>query len=119
MHALQTHESAPAGMNQMILDLVLNFHAWSTARPEFETAHAGDTLMDEAQRVLATEREQGMSLFSFGMNCHGRPPSSSFCGLCLYLTVSSYQRIFDTFPTHLTHLARIYSPMSSPFSRLL
>lgn len=69
MHALQTHESAPAGMNQMILDLVLNFHAWSTARPEFETAHAGDTLMDEAQRVLATEREQGMSLFSFGMNC--------------------------------------------------
>lgn len=99
----------------MILDLVLNFHAWSTARPEFETAHAGDTLMDEAQRVLATEREQGMSLFSFGMNCHRRPPSSSFCGLCLYLTVSPYQRIFDTFPTHLTHLARIYSPMSSPF----
>lgn len=97
----------------MILDLVLNFHAWSTARPEFETAHAGDTLMDEAQRVLATEREQGTSLFSFGMKCY-RPTSSSSSSSC-----GSYYRfalsIHYTFGAHI--LTNFLSVFLSIFHR--
>ena len=51
----------------MLLELVLEFHAWSTSRPEFESASAGDALLDETQSIMNIEREQGMSLFSFGM----------------------------------------------------
>lgn len=96
----------------MILDLVLNFHAWSTARPEFETAHAGDTLMDEAQRVLATEREQGTSLFSFGMKCY-RPTSSSSSSYSSSSSCGSYYlfalSIHYTFGAHiLTNFYRFF-----------
>ena len=56
-----------AELNQMLLDLILEFHAWSTSRPEFESASAGDALLDETQSIMNIEREQGMSLFSFGM----------------------------------------------------
>lgn len=100
----------------MILDLVLNFHAWSTARPEFETAHAGDTLMDEAQRVLATEREQGTSLFSFGMKCY-RPTSSSSssCGSYYLFALS----IHYTFGAHiLTNFYRFFFPFFTEQNRL-
>lgn len=51
----------------MILDLVLEFHAWATSRPEYESALTGDTLYDEIQKVQDIEREQGTFKFFFGM----------------------------------------------------
>ena len=65
----------------MLLELILEFHAWSTSRPEFESASAGDALLDETQSIMNIEREQGMSLFSFGMGViiqslrHSWPPA--------------------------------------------
>lgn len=64
----------------MILDVLLNFHTWSSSRPEYETANAADTLLDQTQRVMATEEEQGMSLFFFRYGCY-HPTSSSFCDM--------------------------------------
>lgn len=85
----------------MILDVILNFHAWSSSRPEYETAIAGDTLLDETQRVMATEEEQGMSLFSFGMDAiiQLSPPSTSDIASPFHSIAGIY----------LTFVARIYS----------
>ncbi|KAH8113923.1 hypothetical protein DFH11DRAFT_283148 [Phellopilus nigrolimitatus] len=54
-------------LHQLLLELVLEFHAWSTSRPELESTAAGDALFEETQAVLNTEREQGMLSFLFGM----------------------------------------------------
>ena len=56
-------------MQQMLLDLILEVHAWSTSKPENESAAAGDALFEEAQNILRREQEQGMF--------------SSFCGMPL------------------------------------
>ncbi|KLO13352.1 hypothetical protein SCHPADRAFT_828187 [Schizopora paradoxa] len=57
-------------LNSMLLSFVLKFHSWSTSRPAVETAAAGSKLSDDAQNIIAIEKEQGMSQFRpsfFGM----------------------------------------------------
>lgn len=53
-------------LHQMLLNLLLEFHAWSTSRPDHESAVAGDTLFEETQALLSREKEQGMSPSFFG-----------------------------------------------------
>lgn len=46
----------------MILDLMLNFHAWSTARPTHESDATADKLEKDINSIMETEKEQGRSL---------------------------------------------------------
>ena len=54
-------------LHEKLLELILELHAWSTSRPELESTAAGDILVDEAQSIINTEREQGMLSILFGM----------------------------------------------------
>ena len=45
----------------MILELMLEFHAWSSARPIREAERAADTLEKEINGIIETEKEQGTS----------------------------------------------------------
>ncbi|KAL5499008.1 hypothetical protein ACEPAH_1526 [Sanghuangporus vaninii] len=47
-------------LHQQLLDLILEFHAWSTSRPDSETASAGEALVEEARVIQRLEEEQGM-----------------------------------------------------------
>ncbi|OCB84009.1 hypothetical protein A7U60_g8680 [Sanghuangporus baumii] len=49
-----------AELHQQLLDLILEFHAWSTSRPDSETASAGEALVEEARVIQRLEEEQGM-----------------------------------------------------------
>ena len=48
-------------LNVMLLELMLEFHAWSTARPAHESDTAADTLEKEVKVVIELEKEQGTS----------------------------------------------------------
>lgn len=45
----------------MLLSLMLEFHAWSTARPSLENDKNADELEQEINTLLETEKEQGRS----------------------------------------------------------
>ncbi|KAL5481032.1 hypothetical protein ACEPAI_9973 [Sanghuangporus weigelae] len=47
-------------LHQQLLDLILEFHAWSMSRPDSETATAGEALVEEARVIQRLEEEQGM-----------------------------------------------------------
>ncbi|KAI5120084.1 hypothetical protein M0805_001241 [Coniferiporia weirii] len=47
--------------HQQLLEFLLEFHAWSTSRPELESATAGDALFEETQAILNVEGEQESS----------------------------------------------------------
>ncbi|KZT04478.1 uncharacterized protein LAESUDRAFT_814078 [Laetiporus sulphureus 93-53] len=47
-------------LNDMLLEVMLEFHAWSTARPSFESDRAADALEKEVKTVMDMEKEQGM-----------------------------------------------------------
>jgi hypothetical protein len=62
----------------MLLDLILEVHAWSTSKPESESAAVGDALFQEAQNILQREQEQGMFSFFVGMpvlSAYNVPPN--------------------------------------------
>ncbi|EMD35492.1 hypothetical protein CERSUDRAFT_96608 [Gelatoporia subvermispora B] len=42
--------------------LMLEFHAWSSARPSYESDHTADALESEVKSVIEMEKEQGTSL---------------------------------------------------------
>ncbi|OCH86503.1 hypothetical protein OBBRIDRAFT_797125 [Obba rivulosa] len=44
--------------NMMILELMLEFHAWSTARPSYESDRTADSLEQEVKAVIEMEKEQ-------------------------------------------------------------
>ena len=46
----------------MILDLMLDFHAWSTCRPTHESDMTADKLEKDINGIMETEKEQGRSL---------------------------------------------------------
>ncbi|KAI8976718.1 hypothetical protein BD414DRAFT_467136 [Trametes punicea] len=50
-----------AELNTMLLELILDFHAWSTARPTHESDKAADSLEKEIRRIREIEQEQGRS----------------------------------------------------------
>ncbi len=45
----------------MLLSLMLEFYAWSTARPLYENDKNADELEKEINALLEAEKEQGMS----------------------------------------------------------
>ncbi|EPS97925.1 hypothetical protein FOMPIDRAFT_1127585 [Fomitopsis schrenkii] len=48
-------------LNVMLLELMLEFHAWSTARPAQESDSTADALEKEVKIVMELEKEQGTS----------------------------------------------------------
>ncbi|OBZ67771.1 hypothetical protein A0H81_12477 [Grifola frondosa] len=47
-------------LNVMLLELLLDFHAWSTSRPTHESDQTADTLEKDIKAVIEMEKEQGM-----------------------------------------------------------
>lgn len=45
----------------MLIELMLEFHAWSTARPAHESESTAQALEKEIMEVVAIENEQGRS----------------------------------------------------------
>ncbi|KAI0738996.1 hypothetical protein C8Q80DRAFT_1079236, partial [Daedaleopsis nitida] len=56
-------------LNAMLLDLIVDFHAWSAARPGHVSDRTADTLENEVKVLMETEKEQG--------RCSPSPSSSS------------------------------------------
>ncbi|KAJ3556392.1 hypothetical protein NM688_g2054 [Phlebia brevispora] len=48
-------------LSEMIIDLMLEFHAWSTSRPTYESDSTADKLEKEINAIMETEKEQGRS----------------------------------------------------------
>ncbi|KZT64088.1 hypothetical protein DAEQUDRAFT_658870, partial [Daedalea quercina L-15889] len=48
-------------LNVMLLELMLDLHAWSTARPAHESDTTADALEKEVKAVIELEKEQGTS----------------------------------------------------------
>ena len=46
----------------MLLELIIDFHAWSAARPTFASDKTADALEKEIKSLLEIEKEQGRSL---------------------------------------------------------
>lgn len=61
----------------MLLDLMLEFHAWSTARPAHESDVTADALENEVKAVMELEKEQGMFSPSPSLSLVGRPVFST------------------------------------------
>ncbi|KAI0631092.1 hypothetical protein C8Q77DRAFT_1074956 [Trametes polyzona] len=51
-------------LNTMLLELILEFHAWSAARPMYESDKTADTLEQEVKALREAEKDQGRSLLS-------------------------------------------------------
>jgi hypothetical protein len=45
----------------MLLDVIIETHAWASARPKHEAAMESQKLEEQISHIIATEREQGMS----------------------------------------------------------
>ncbi|EIW55211.1 uncharacterized protein TRAVEDRAFT_39512 [Trametes versicolor FP-101664 SS1] len=48
-------------LNVMLLELILDFHAWSAARPMHESDRTADTLEKEVQTIREAEKEQELT----------------------------------------------------------
>ncbi|RPD61248.1 hypothetical protein L227DRAFT_610295 [Lentinus tigrinus ALCF2SS1-6] len=48
-------------LNTMLLELIIEFHAWSAARPTFESERTADALEKEVKALVEAEKEQGRS----------------------------------------------------------
>ncbi|RPD75533.1 hypothetical protein L226DRAFT_47340 [Lentinus tigrinus ALCF2SS1-7] len=45
-------------LNTMLLELIIEFHAWSAARPTFESERTADALEKEVKALVEAEKEQ-------------------------------------------------------------
>jgi len=45
----------------MLLDVILETHAWASARPKHEAEMESQKLEEQISHIIAQEREQGMS----------------------------------------------------------
>ncbi|KAJ3516758.1 hypothetical protein NLJ89_g919 [Agrocybe chaxingu] len=48
-------------LSAMLLDCMLEFHAWSSARPKHEASLASQSLEEQISQIMETEKQQGMS----------------------------------------------------------
>ena len=48
-------------LSTMLIEMLLEFHAWSTARPVHESDRTADALEKEINAIMEAEKEQGMS----------------------------------------------------------
>ncbi|KIM46862.1 hypothetical protein M413DRAFT_63680 [Hebeloma cylindrosporum] len=48
-------------LSNMLLDVIIETHAWASARPKHEAAVESQKLEEQISHIIATEREQGMS----------------------------------------------------------
>lgn len=65
-------------MNRALIEFILKFHAWSTARPAADRERVGEALSEEANNIANIEREQGMSSSS-SVSFFGMPPLPNWC----------------------------------------
>ncbi|KDQ58435.1 hypothetical protein JAAARDRAFT_128837 [Jaapia argillacea MUCL 33604] len=73
-------------LNEMLLDLMMEFHAWSTARPAQEANQAAETLEREIKAIMDLEKEQGRSsLQSSSVAFFGRPLFRSHVPLSYFI----------------------------------
>lgn len=63
-------------LSGMLIELVLEFHAWSTSRPTQESDATADRLEKEINVVMELEKEQGRSSNPLHVTLVGRPKSS-------------------------------------------
>uniref|UniRef100_A0A8H7XV87 Uncharacterized protein n=1 Tax=Psilocybe cubensis TaxID=181762 RepID=A0A8H7XV87_PSICU len=47
-------------LSNMLLNAILETHAWASARPKHEAAMESQNLEDQISNIMSTEREQGM-----------------------------------------------------------
>ncbi|KAL0575220.1 hypothetical protein V5O48_006759 [Marasmius crinis-equi] len=64
-------------LGAMLLDLILETHAWSSARPKHESQMAVQKLEQKITDVLETEKEQGMSESSMSLSSGSHSCSES------------------------------------------
>jgi len=48
-------------LGNMLLGVIIETHAWASARPRHQTAMDGQKLEEQISHIIAIEREQGMS----------------------------------------------------------
>ncbi|KAH8101126.1 hypothetical protein BXZ70DRAFT_110447 [Cristinia sonorae] len=80
-------------LNAMLLELVIDFHAWSSARPAKEAERNADMLEREINGLLETEKEQGMCSTSELVSLLiGMPMSIHHRGLyiCAFMLLTLY-----------------------------
>lgn len=95
-------------LGKMVIELMLDFHAWSTSRPTRESDLTADFLEKEVNDIMGIEKEQGRSSTSSVSCSHimGRPmfhhhpyamaPSFDICGAdALSLEEKTRQRLND------------------------
>ncbi|KAF9494763.1 hypothetical protein BDN71DRAFT_1448562 [Pleurotus eryngii] len=58
----------------MLLDIMLEFHAWSAARPRGESEYSGQLIEQRIGRVMSIEMEQGRSSTSTALSRAYRIP---------------------------------------------
>lgn len=59
----------------MLLELIIDFHAWSAARPTFASDKTADALEKEIKSLLEIEKEQGRSSASLSTSTPHGPRS--------------------------------------------
>ncbi|KAI0720670.1 hypothetical protein C8T65DRAFT_567094 [Cerioporus squamosus] len=62
-------------LNTMLLELIIDFHAWSAARPLSESDKTADVLEKEVKSLVEAEKEQGTSSTSLSMSTPSVSPS--------------------------------------------
>ncbi|THH21134.1 hypothetical protein EW146_g329 [Bondarzewia mesenterica] len=80
-------------LNEMFLDVLIHFHTWATARPNFENERASEEFEREINAIVSREREQGESSSPshpspslFGMlSQFGIPPRLHISALFLHI----------------------------------
>lgn len=79
----------------MIIELMLEFHAWSTSRPIHEAETTADTLEKEVNNIMETEKEQGRYLHPLPLrNCFiGRPMFFAPISSHFYLHICNADRL--------------------------
>lgn len=92
MHAIACLHSFEE-LSNMLIELMLEFHAWSIARPVHESEATAEALEKEIHDIIETETEQGRSSISLpppqtivGRQCSTLPlvlPAHNHC-TCLY-----------------------------------
>ncbi|THG93384.1 hypothetical protein EW026_g7837 [Hermanssonia centrifuga] len=79
-------------LSTMLIELMLEFHAWSISRPSQETDRTADILEKEINALIETEKEQGMSstFQTPSMTIIGRPVFCIAFASVIYFAYMAY-----------------------------
>ena len=84
MHLLRDHVclNLLSELGNMLIELILEFHAWAAARPSHESVNTAEALEKGINAIIQAEKEQGRSSLSL-------PRSQSFVGRQCCILLSS------------------------------